>query len=87
MLCQVGLRVQTHNNAYEDWSIGSKDDERNVKSDQRNCKAKKKFDQMLKEIFNKRKGTHVQKNLKTKKQQSSRWTIMIYLSQHFWTKF
>jgi dTDP-4-amino-4,6-dideoxygalactose transaminase len=51
------------------------------------AKQKKKINDMLKEIFNKWKGTHLQKNSKTKKQHSSRWTIMIYLSQHFWAKF
>ncbi len=52
MLCQVGGRVQSHNNAYEDWSIGSKDDdERNFKSDQRNCKAKEKNWWHVKIIF------------------------------------
>jgi hypothetical protein len=42
MLCQVGGKIQSHNNAYEDRSIGSKDDGRNFKLDQRNCKAKEK---------------------------------------------
>lgn len=80
MLCQVEGRVQSHNNAYEDWSIGSKDDGRNSNQIKEIAKRKKKIDDMLKEFFEQMERNALTKKSKTKKQHSSRWTTTIYSS-------
>ncbi len=66
MLCQVGGGVQSHNNAYEDWSIGSKDYGKNFKSDQRNCKAKEKNQWHVKRNFQQMERNSLLKRFKNK---------------------